>query len=85
MDKQLISMSVYELSSLIKKKVISPVELMKEVIEHAEELQNKINAFVNFTKEKAEKEAQIAEKEILQGKYRGIFHGIPIALKDYKR
>lgn len=39
MDKQLISMSVYELSSLIKKKVISPVELMKEVIEHAEELQ----------------------------------------------
>lgn len=46
---------------------------------------NKINAFVNFTKEKAEKEAQIAEKEILQGKYRGIFHGIPIALKDYKR
>lgn len=82
MDKQLISMSVYELSSLIKKKVISPVELTKEVIEHAEELQNKINAFVNFTKEKAEKEAQIAEKEILQGKYRGIFHGIPIALKD---
>src|SRR5699024_7194193 len=82
MNQSLISKPVSKLAPLIKNKSISPVELTKAVLDHAEENQKDINAFINITREKAEAAAKFAEQEILNGNYRGMYHGIPIALKD---
>lgn len=82
MDKSLISKPVSELAPLIQNKTISPVELTKAVLEHAEAGQKDINAFISFTRDKAEAAARHAEQEIMNGNYRGMYHGIPIALKD---
>ena len=82
LNENLIEMSVEELAPLLEKKSISPVELTKEVLDHAENSQPKINAYMSFYRDDAEKAAQEAEKEILNNHYRGMYHGIPMALKD---
>ncbi|SDL34840.1 amidase [Lacicoccus qingdaonensis] len=82
MNQSLISKPVSKLAPLIKNKSISPVELTKAVLDHAEVKQKDINAYISFTREKAEAAAKHAEQEILNGNYRGMYHGIPIALKD---
>lgn len=74
--------SVEELAPLLEAKKLSPVELTKSILDFAEESQPKINAFMAFYREEALAQAQIVEKEILNGQYRGMYHGIPMALKD---
>ena len=82
MDKSLISKPVSELAPLLKEKSVSPVELAKAVLDYAEAGQKDINAFISFTRDKAEAAAKLAEQEIVNGNYRGMYHGLPIALKD---
>ena len=82
MNENLIDMSVEELAPLLENKAISPVELTKEVLDHAEKSQPQINAYMAFYRDDAEEAAQEAEKEIINGQYRGMYHGIPMALKD---
>src|SRR5690625_2273525 len=82
LSKNLIDLAVEELAPLLEKKSISPVELTKEVLDHAEKSEPQINAYMEIYREDAEKDAKEAEKEILNGKYRGMYHGIPMALKD---
>lgn len=80
--KELIERSVEELAPLIESKSISPVELTKAVLDHAEKSQNKINAYLAFYREEAEEAAKQAEIEIASGHYRGMYHGIPMGIKD---
>lgn len=82
MNKEVISKTVSEIAPLIKKKHISPVELTKAVLDHAEANHKHINAYISFSREKAEASAKKAEQEILNGGYLGMYHGIPMALKD---
>ena len=74
--------SVEELAPLLEAKKLSPVELTKAILDFAEESQPKINAYMAFYREEALAQAQVVEKEILNGQYRGMYHGIPMALKD---
>lgn len=82
MTKDLISKTVDELAPLIKNKSVSPVELTKAVLDHAEANDEQINSHISFTREKAEKAAKKAEEEIANGNYKGMYHGIPMAIKD---
>ena len=82
MTKDLFTKPVEELAPLIKNKSISPVELTKEVLDHAEDSQEKTNAHLAFYRKEAEESAQKAETEIGKGNYRGMYHGIPMGLKD---
>jgi len=82
LTKELIQKSVEEVAPLIKDKSVSPVELTEAVLDHAEANQDSINAYTNFTRGNALKAAKKAESEIISGKYRGMYHGIPMALKD---
>ncbi|MGM8366027.1 amidase [Virgibacillus sp. W0181] len=82
MSKDLTTKSVEELAPLIENKTISPVELTKAVIDQAEATQEKINSYMAIYKEDAMKEARKAEDEISSGNYRGMYHGIPMAVKD---
>ncbi|AEV18928.1 Glutamyl-tRNA(Gln) amidotransferase subunit A [Geobacillus thermoleovorans CCB_US3_UF5] len=82
MEKRLNTKTISELSPLLKNKEVSPVELVDDVLEQIETLNNKLNAYIEVTAEKARKQAEAAESEILSGNYRGPLHGIPIAIKD---
>lgn len=81
-SKPLYFLSVSELSPLIQKKEISPVEVLEAHLSRIESLEPKLNSFITLLSEQAREDAREAEKEILKGKYRGPLHGIPFGLKD---
>ena len=74
--------TITELSPLIKGKKVSPVELMEATLDRVEKLQPKLQSFITITAEHAMMRAKEMEREIMQGHYRGPFHGIPYTLKD---
>lgn len=74
--------SIAEVSDLIQRGDVSPVELTRECLNRIEELNPTLNAFITVTADSALAEAQLAETEIRSGNWRGPLHGIPIGLKD---
>jgi len=80
--EDLFDLSVGELSRLIRKREVSPVEVVKAHLARVEALEPSLNSFITFLPEQAIKEAQLAEQEIRSGTYRSPLHGIPIGLKD---
>lgn len=82
MNNNLAAMSIGEASPLLRDKEISPVELTKAVLENVDRYNKKINAYIQIDQEKAIEAAEEAERDILNGNYRGRLHGIPMALKD---
>ena len=75
------SLSLAEVSNLLFRKKISPVEVTNGCLKRIEQLNPTINAFISVTEE-ALKAAKEAEKEIRSGRWKGLLHGVPIALKD---
>ncbi|MEE8354293.1 MAG: amidase [Candidatus Bathyarchaeia archaeon] len=61
---------------------MSPIGLAETFLERLENLGPKYNAVVTITKERAMEQAERAEAEIREGKYRGPLHGIPYGAKD---
>lgn len=70
-----------ELGRAFERKVLSPVEVARAVLERVEAA-GELNAFITVTGERALAEAGRAEAEIAAGEYRGPLHGVPVALKD---
>ena len=76
------ALTIETLAPLIRRKELSPVDLTRFFLERISRLQPIINAYITVTAEIALTQARRAEKEIAQGRYRGVLHGIPICLKD---
>ena len=74
--------TIQETSELIRRRTLSPVELTRDCLNRIEKLNPTLNAFITVTAAGAIDQAKAAEQEILQGKWRGPLHGIPIGLKD---
>ena len=74
--------TIEELSALIRRRTVSPLEITRECLARIDELNPKLNAFITVTAEAALAEAALAEHEIMRGEWRGPLHGIPIGLKD---
>jgi aspartyl-tRNA(Asn)/glutamyl-tRNA(Gln) amidotransferase subunit A len=75
-------LSIDAVAPRLKSGELSPVELTRAFLDRIYALDDKLHAYVNLMEESALKEAQAAEKEIQQGRYRGPLHGIPVAVKD---
>ena len=75
--------SAWELHSLIVKKDVSPVEIIKDALKRLEELNPTLNAFLTVTPEIAIEEAQKAEKAVMSNQQLGMLHGLPISIKDH--
>ena len=75
-------LSIAEASELIRRKALSPVELTQALLDRAETLDPKINAYILATPEVALDQARQAEREIMAGNRRGALHGIPYGAKD---
>ena len=73
---------VSELSTLVRKKAISSVELTKIYLDRLEKYNPLLNCVVTTTGDLALKQAKKADQEITAGRYRGPLHGIPWGAKD---
>ena len=83
MDKaQIPYLSVTELSKLIEKKEVSPVEATEAYLDRIDDLDFKFNAYLTVCRKQALQAAQEAEEAIGQGNYLGPMHGIPVGVKD---
>ena len=82
MNNQFSYCSISELSNLIKNKKISPVELTQYFLNKLETIGPQYNAIAHINKKSALKQAEIAEKKIINNEYLGSLHGIPFAAKD---
>ena len=80
--ESLLYASIGELAKQIESKQLSPVELTESYLERSEKLGPRLNAYARLTPAVALEQAQLAEKEIRRGHYRGPLHGIPYAAKD---
>ncbi len=75
-------LSITEAARHISSRELSPVELTRSALERIEEVDDRLHAFVVVTAEDALEAATVAEKEIVDGGYRGPLHGIPVGIKD---
>jgi Asp-tRNA(Asn)/Glu-tRNA(Gln) amidotransferase A subunit family amidase len=66
----------------IRKKKISPVELVEAHLLQIEKLNPKLNAFAQVNAEWARQAARNAELAVMQGKTLGPLHGIPVSIKS---
>jgi aspartyl-tRNA(Asn)/glutamyl-tRNA(Gln) amidotransferase subunit A len=74
--------SAHQLVGLVKKKDLSPVELMEETLKRIETVNSTLNAFVSIRAEEAMEEARAMTERIAEGRETGPLAGIPIGVKD---
>src|SRR5699024_5094430 len=75
-------MDITDISALINKKELSPVDLVQYNLQVIDKKNPDINAFITVDEEGALEQAKILEKEAANGNIRGPLHGIQIAVKD---
>ncbi len=71
-----------ELSALIRRKALSPVELCRAVLARVERANGELNAFCTLTAEAALESARRAEQAAARGESLGPLHGLPFSIKD---
>src|SRR5215469_17565291 len=72
-----------DLAPAIKRRKLSPVELMQAVLARIERVNPRLNAFVTLTADQALKDARAAERAVMKkGTKLGPLHGVPFSTKD---
>ncbi|HEY0752851.1 MAG TPA: amidase [Ktedonobacteraceae bacterium] len=75
-------LSISEAAEEIKSGLITPTELVLEILESIETRDQILHSYVTVMRDQALQDAERAEQEIRTGLYRGPLHGVPIAIKD---
>jgi len=78
----MIRWSIEAVAPLVRKKQLSPVELVELLLRRIETENPRLNAYLTVCAEEAIAAARQAQREILRGRYRSPLHGVPIAVKD---
>ncbi len=78
----IVFMSATKLAGLIRDKKISAVEAVQAHYARIDVVNPKINAVVQFCRERALAEAKAADAALAQGKILGPLHGVPMTIKD---
>src|SRR3954449_9971491 len=75
-------LSAAEAARAIAARELSPVELMRALLQRIERLDPKLNVFIRLDGDAAMAAAHAAEAEIAAGRKRGPLHGVPVGIKD---
>jgi aspartyl-tRNA(Asn)/glutamyl-tRNA(Gln) amidotransferase subunit A len=75
-------LGVREIAAAYVARTLSPVELLRALLERIEALDPKINAFTRLDVDLAMQAARLAERELSAGRSRGRLHGVPVGIKD---
>src|SRR5690348_14079468 len=79
---ELRSFDVAELAEKFRRRQLSPVEVTDAYLARIEQVEPRLHAYITVTADLARTSARQAEAEMVAGRRRGPFHGIPVALKD---
>lgn len=82
MTEELHYRTITEMAARIESKAVSPVDVTAALLERIEALDHRLQAYATVMAEAAMEQARAAEREIVNGTYRGPLHGIPVAVKD---
>ena len=82
-DARLAWLSATELAPLIRRKKVSPVDVIGAVLDRIDAVNPRLNAFVTLTGDEARREAKAAERALMRRSARlGPLHGVPFSVKD---
>ena len=82
-DTNLAWLPATELAALIRRKKVSPVEVVDAVLDRIARINPRLNAFVTLTAEQARRDAKAAERALgKRGARLGPLHGVPFSVKD---
>src|SRR3954470_4520616 len=79
---QLANLSAAEMAQRVRLRKISPVELVRAHLAAIEQLNPKLNAFLEVRAEQAIAKPQAAESIIMRGEQVGPLHGVPLSIKS---
>ncbi|MEJ0070272.1 MAG: amidase [Pseudomonadota bacterium] len=71
-----------ELAARIRRKELSPVELMRDTLARIDVLQPVLNCFITVCADQALEVAHTAEQAVMRGDVLGPLHGVPFSVKD---
>ncbi len=71
-----------ELAARIKRKELSPVELMDWTLNRIETLNPQLGAYITVMADEAMADARAAEQAVMDGATLGALHGLPVPIKD---
>jgi amidase len=71
-----------KLAAAIRKKDISPREVVDAVLGRIEKINPQVNAYCTVVPEMAREAARLAEEKVMRGEALGPLHGVPFSVKD---
>jgi len=74
--------SALGLADLVRRRAVSPVELVDACLERIEALNPQLNAYVAIDADAARRTAREAEQRVLAGTTLGALHGVPVSIKS---
>jgi Asp-tRNA(Asn)/Glu-tRNA(Gln) amidotransferase A subunit family amidase len=81
-DDDLAFAPVHQLSRWLQAREVSSVRLTELALARLERFQHQLNCTITLVRKQALQQAEVADREIAQGHYRGPLHGIPYGAKD---
>ena len=78
---KLIEHNLTTLASMVRKREVSPVEIIEAHLEQIEKLNSRLNAIVTVAPDLLD-QARTAEHRLTDGVERGPLHGLPLTVKD---
>ena len=82
-NDELCWMPAAKMAALIRRKKVSPVEVVGAVLDRIAEVDPRLNAFVTLTADRARRDAKAAERAVMRrGATLGALHGVPFSVKD---
>ncbi len=79
---QLTFLSALQMAEWIRRKQVSPVELIRAHLDRATALERKLDAFATLDAERALLQARAAEAATMRGAALGLLHGVPVTIKS---
>jgi Asp-tRNA(Asn)/Glu-tRNA(Gln) amidotransferase A subunit family amidase len=79
---QLTFLSAASMAEQARQKKLSPVDLIEAHLTRIQELNPKLNAFVQLDVEGARRQALLAEAAVRDGRELGVLHGVPLSIKS---
>ncbi|MGH7153278.1 MAG: amidase, partial [Acetobacteraceae bacterium] len=80
--EQLAFTPAVRLAELIRTKAVSPVEVMRTLLDRISALEPRVNAFAWLAADQAMDAARRAEAALVSGERIGSLHGVPVTIKD---
>jgi aspartyl-tRNA(Asn)/glutamyl-tRNA(Gln) amidotransferase subunit A len=79
---ELCELGLGDLARQIESRKVSSTEAVEAALARLDRLNGQLNAFITVAHEQAREAARRADQELVQGRYRGPLHGVPVSVKD---